>query len=198
MSASINVLTSEEKRRVDSVCIDREQARRGLEETNWDMSTSTVKSFRWPVFPRPWEPCKNQPHHPLCGANQLHQHPPWPGRAAGGHGSWHGRWSTSEENQVSSTHPIIRLFVREGESRLSWMGGWVDGPVLSPPHPSAKLIGMESKQGGLVGSLQANQKPCQQSAASTMMFLSPHLPPLGLHPVMPPEHHSYKSPRLGW
>lgn len=43
MSASINVLTSEEKRRVDSVCIDRERARRGLEETNWDVSTSAVK-----------------------------------------------------------------------------------------------------------------------------------------------------------
>lgn len=54
MSASINVLTSEEKRRVDSVCIDRERARRGLEETNWDVSTSAVKSFSWPVFPRPF------------------------------------------------------------------------------------------------------------------------------------------------
>lgn len=120
----------------------------------------------------------------LCG--QAEQN--WEG--TGGRGSGHGSGSTSEENQASSTHPIIRLFVRGGESRLSWTGGWqgwVDGPPLSPPRASAKLNGVESKQGSLAESLQANQKPCQQSPPSTMTFLSPHLPPLSLHPVMPPE-----------
>lgn len=33
----------------------------------------------------------------------------------------------------------------------------------------------------------ANQKPCQQSPASTLIFLPPHLPPLSLHPAMCPE-----------
>lgn len=54
---------------------------RDLEETNGDVSTSAVKSFSWPVFLQPWEPCKSQPCHPLCRENHLHQHPLWPGRA---------------------------------------------------------------------------------------------------------------------
>lgn len=33
----------------------------------------------------------------------------------------------------------------------------------------------------------ANQRPCQQPPASTLIFLPPHLPPLSLHPVMRPE-----------
>lgn len=115
----------------------------------------------------------------LCGQAELS----WEG--TGTHGSCHGRWSTSEENWASATHAIIRLLVRAG------CHGQVDGkwmaPPLSPPHASAKLNGVESKQGSLVGSLQANQKPCQQPPASAAMVLSPHLPSLSGHAAMPPE-----------
>lgn len=78
-----------------------------------------------------------------------------------------------------------------------WMAGVGGWPPLSPPQVLAKLSSVESKQGISVVSLQANHKPRQQSPASTRPFLSPHLPPLSLHPVITPELSQLSVPMAG-